>query len=40
LKEDSQIDTDILSITIADWLCNDLFALNKESETKKEKKDS
>jgi len=40
LKGDNQIDTDKVSITIANWLCNDLFALIKESATKKEGKDS
>ena len=40
LKGDNQIDTVTVSITIANWLCNDLFALIKESASKKEEKES
>jgi aspartyl-tRNA(Asn)/glutamyl-tRNA(Gln) amidotransferase subunit B len=40
LKEGNQISTDKVSISIANWLCNDVFALIKESAMKKEGEDT
>jgi len=37
-EQDSQIDTDKMSITISNWLCNDVFALIRKVQPKRKEK--